>query len=275
MVFVIIWEMFHGRICLNWALLLLLVNFVYGFRLELMYICCIVNIRSSLTVLHGFQLLVLLPYFTAITFFVYQQNKSSSPEVKFRQVSNRCKRVLAAAKLAYANKTKQSITSQKLGSREFWRIANSVLSKGKSAVPSLFYSPEVLSSASDKVKLFPKNLSKNSNLEDSGISWPIFPSRTYLKLHNISVTPKMIKKVIMNLDSSKASGPGSKELWTWTFIHTSWTLQYVSERVFVFQIVGRSHRWSLYLRMLEKGLQLKINALLVLFLWLVKSLKKL
>ena len=28
-----------------------------------------------------------------------------------------------------------------------------------------------------------------------------------MKLHNISVTPKMVKKVIMNLDLSKASGP--------------------------------------------------------------------
>ena len=35
---------------------------------------------------------------------------------KFRQASNRCKSVLGAAKLAYANKTKESITSQKLGS---------------------------------------------------------------------------------------------------------------------------------------------------------------
>ena len=34
-----------------------------------------------------------------------------------------------------------------------------------------------------------------------------FPSRTNLKLHNISVTSKMVKKVIMNLDLSKASGP--------------------------------------------------------------------
>ena len=32
------------------------------------------------------------------------------------------------------------------------------------------------------------------------------PSRTNLKLYNISVTPNMIEKVIMNLDSSKASG---------------------------------------------------------------------
>ena len=33
------------------------------------------------------------------------------------------------------------------------------------------------------------------------------PSRTKLKLRNISVTPKMVKKVIINLDLSKASGP--------------------------------------------------------------------
>ena len=54
-------EMFHGRISLNLVLLLLLVNFVSGFRLELMYIYHIKNIRSSLIHLHGFQLLVLLP----------------------------------------------------------------------------------------------------------------------------------------------------------------------------------------------------------------------
>ena len=65
----------------------------------------------------------------------------------------------------------------------------------------------MLSSASDKTKLFTENFSsKNSNLDDSSISLPVFPSRTNLKLHNISVTPKMVKKVIMNLDLSKASG---------------------------------------------------------------------
>ena len=80
-------------------------------------------------------------------FCLYQQNKSSESKVKFRQASNCYKRVLEAAKLAYANKTKESITSQKLGSRDFWRIANSVLNKGKSTIPPLFNQPEVLSSA--------------------------------------------------------------------------------------------------------------------------------
>ena len=54
----IIWEVFHGRISLNSVFLLLLVNFVSGFRLELMYISLLVSISSSLTHLHGFQLLV-------------------------------------------------------------------------------------------------------------------------------------------------------------------------------------------------------------------------
>ena len=92
-------------------------------------------------------------------FRLYQREKSSDSKVKFRQASNRCKMVLEAAKLAYANKTKEPISSQKLGCRDFWRIANSVPNKCKSAIPPLFNGPEVLSSASDKAKLFAENFS--------------------------------------------------------------------------------------------------------------------
>ena len=91
-----------------------------------------------------------------------------------RQASNCCKRVLEAVKLVCANKTKESISSQKLGSWDFWQIANSILNKDKSTVPPLLNGPEVLSSASDKAKMFAENFSKNSNLDDSGISLPVF-----------------------------------------------------------------------------------------------------
>ena len=64
----------------------------------------------------------------------------------------------------------------------------------------------MLSSASDKAKLFAEKFSKNSNLDESGLSLPDFTYRPNLKLHNIYVSPKMVKKVIMNLDLSKASG---------------------------------------------------------------------
>ena len=137
-------------------------------------------------------------------FHLYQKDKFSESKVKFRQAINHCNSVLEAAKLTYATKTKVSITSQKLGSHDFCRIANSVLNKGKSAIPPIFNVPEVLSSPSDKTKLFAKYFSKNSNFDDSGISLPVFPSRTNLKLDIISITPKMVKRVITNLDSSKA-----------------------------------------------------------------------
>ena len=87
----------------------------------------------------------------------------------------------------------------------------SILNKGKSAIRSLFNGPKVLPSASEKAKAFAENFSTNFNLDDSGIDsgtfLPVFPSQTNLKLHNISVTPKMIKEVIMNFDLSKALGP--------------------------------------------------------------------
>ena len=66
---------------------------------------------------------------------------------------------------------------------------------------------EVFFSASGKAKLFAGNIFKNSNLDDSGISFPVFPCRTNLKLHYISVTPKVVKKVMTNFYLSKASGP--------------------------------------------------------------------
>ena len=140
-------------------------------------------------------------------FHLYEQNKFPESKVKFRQASNSCKWFLEIAKLAHANKTKEYITPQKLGSRDFWQIVNSLLNKGTSTIPPLSINPAVLPFASDKAKLFPKNFSKNFNLDDSDILLFVFPSQTNLKLHNISVTPKMVKMVMKSLDFSLVTGP--------------------------------------------------------------------
>ena len=127
-------------------------------------------------------------------FCLYQQNKSSESNEKFRQASNCCKRVLQVAKLAYANKTKESFTSQKLGSWNFWRISNNVLNKRKSAIAPPFNVPEVLSSVHDKMKLLAENFSKDFIFDKSGIFSPVSTFRTNLKLYNISANSKMVFK---------------------------------------------------------------------------------
>ena len=101
----------------------MLVNFVSGFRLELMFDVYIPHRKYQLKPHSS-------PWFSAPCaaaivhrnhfFRLYQREKSSDFKVKFRQTSNRCKRVLEVAKLAYDNKTKESITAQKLGSHDFW-----------------------------------------------------------------------------------------------------------------------------------------------------------
>ena len=106
MVFMIIWEMFRGMISLSLVLLLLLVNFVSGFRLDLMYI----SLRKYQVKPYS------SPWFSASCaaaivhrnhfFHLYQKDQSSDSKLKFRQASNCCKRILEAAKFAYANKTK-------------------------------------------------------------------------------------------------------------------------------------------------------------------------
>ena len=55
-------------------------------------------------------------------FHLYQKDKSSESKVTFRQASNCCKNIPEAAKLPYANKTKESITLQKLDPGTFGEL---------------------------------------------------------------------------------------------------------------------------------------------------------
>ena len=51
--------------------------------------------------------------------------------MRFRQAKKFFAKKVLEAKLTYANKTKEPITSKKCGSRDFWLIANSVVNKLK------------------------------------------------------------------------------------------------------------------------------------------------
>ena len=127
--------------------------------------------------------------------------------------------------------------------------------------------------------MFAENFYKNFNLDDSGISLPIFPSRTNLKLH-ISVTSKMVKKVIVNLDLSKTSGPDCIPVVVLKNCEPE--LSYILAELFnkclkesCFPDCWKVSSVVPLFKNVGKGLQLKTTTLLVFFLWLVKSLKNL
>ena len=140
----------------------------------------------------------------------------------------------------------------------------------------------MLCSASHKAKLFAKNFCKNSNLSNlnSSIPLPAFPSRTNLKLHNISATPKMIKKVKMNLDLSKRSA--SRGTLVLVLKTCQPKLSYIPVELFNLCLKESCFPdcWKVSLvipvfKNVGESTAAKNYFLLVFFLWLVKSLKNL
>ena len=137
----------------------------------------------------------------------------------------------------------KSITSQKLFFCDIWQIIIGVFNKGKSAISHLFNDSEALCSASYKTNLFTEIFSKNSNLTESGISLPVFPPKTNLKLHNIPETPSVVKEghsvpwFLKGTWSWLFSNAVYGELWSWTFIHISETFQYLSEGILLSRLL--------------------------------------
>ena len=100
------------------------------------------------------------------------------------------------------------------------------------------------------------------------------PSRTNLALHNISVTPKMNKQVITNLESSKASGFDCIPVVVLKNCEPE--LSYILAKLFNMYLKGSCfpdcQEVSLVVPVFKK-FELKTITLLVSFLWLGKSLK--
>ena len=215
MVFKIIWEMFYGKISLSLVLLLLLANFVSWLRLELMYISLIIRIRSSLTYLHGFQLLVLLPWFIEITFFICSKriNLLSLKESSDRLV------IVAKAFLKLPNlhiliKQKSLSLPRNLALRTFGKFL--IVFSTKVNLLYLLYSTIW--------RCFLLHLIKQNCLLKIFLRTLMLMTQVFLYLFSLL-------ELVWNWSWLYSSG-GSKELWTYTFTHTSWTLQYVSEGVF-------------------------------------------
>ena len=126
----------------------------------------------------------------------------------------------------------------------------------------------MLSCTSNRAKLFAENFFKNSNLDYSGMSLSGYSSRTDLKLHNISQTPKLVEKVTCNLDLSKVFGLNciTEVVLKNCESELSYTLpepfsMYLKESSFPY--CWKVSSGALYLRMLGRGLLQKSTALFV------------
>ena len=189
MVVMIIWEIIHGKKSLNLVLLLVLpLNFVISSTLELMYLSSQISGQALLISM------VLTACGTAIAhrnhfFFVNRENKIFASKVKFREASNKCKRALEPA-IAMVIKQKSLSLSTKKTHMTFGKLLI-VFSTKVNLLYLLYLMDQGFSSASDKAKVLAKNVSKNANLDDPGISLPAFLSRTCFSFQDLSERKNM------------------------------------------------------------------------------------
>ena len=140
-------------------------------------------------------------------FHLFRRDNSSRNKQLFTSSRNHCKKVFRDAQAKYMQDMKARIATQKLGSREFWKIYNNIFRKGKSIIPPLFCAPEVLSSSKDKAELFARTFSCNSTLNSAGHPIPTLSPRSSTTLSELNITPQFVSNVISCLKTSTAPGP--------------------------------------------------------------------
>ncbi|CAI9721298.1 Hypothetical predicted protein [Octopus vulgaris] len=124
----------------------------------------------------------------------------------FTNAHNHCRAVISDTKSDNEQHIHDGISSQKVGSCDFWRIIKSVRGNSKSSIPPLFNGPEVMITSNDKAELFAQLSSSHSILDDSGRSLPDVFLKTDKLLHSCHVTTKFVA-IVTRLDPCKATGP--------------------------------------------------------------------
>ena len=143
-------------------------------------------------------------------FHRYQRSMSITNLRLFRQARASCKRVLSTAKANYASHTRHLVSSQRLGSKDFWKICSRVLNKSKSSsTPLVNVDGSVSVSSESKAQRLCDQFASNSTINDAGAQLPIFPPRTQHTVSLPQISSKRVQKLIFELDSSKANGPDS------------------------------------------------------------------
>lgn len=143
-------------------------------------------------------------------FHQYRRNRIAANLDQYRAARKHCKETLHEAKSRYASHVRDSIAKQKLGSKDFWRIYNSVMNRNKSTIPALNCSDSkapMATTSAEKAELLSTQFSKNSCLDDGGVTPPPFAMRTQETVPSPPISVKCVKRIISCLDTSKSSGP--------------------------------------------------------------------
>lgn len=120
-------------------------------------------------------------------FRLYRSDKSDSNTCLFVLARNMYKPVLNEAKLIFAERMKQHITSRQFDSKYYWRLCKGVLNNNKYAIRPLVNQFEILTYSGGKAACFTRKFSFHWKLDWSGVLTPDFLHRIETLLNEMSI----------------------------------------------------------------------------------------
>ena len=137
----------------------------------------------------------------------WRNNKSESTRKAFIEARNSCNTIIDEAKNMFDQRARNRLLNCPNGSKSFWGFAKNI---GKnftsSAFPPLIGEDNTTAvTAKEKADLFASMFAKNSTLDSKNKVPPPLPA-VDAQMHEIVFKHRTIKRILLNLDTSKASG---------------------------------------------------------------------
>ena len=127
---------------------------------------------------------------------------------RYREKRKEAKNTFAESKRAYYTNLSHKIMDPNTTSKTYWKLVKSVYgNKQHVCIPPLLEDGALINSDVDKANLLNSYFTSQTIPPQSNIPLPDFEYLTQARLDNIVINPSIVKKVLQNLDPSKASGP--------------------------------------------------------------------
>ena len=139
---------------------------------------------------------------------IKQRTRNPLDIQKYRDKRREAKNTFAEAKRDYYTNLSHKIMDPNTTSKSYWKLVKSVYgNKQHVSIPPLLENGVLINSDTEKANLLNAYFTSQTIPPDSNMPLPDFEFLTNARLNNIVITPSLVKRVLSNLDPSKASGP--------------------------------------------------------------------
>ncbi|MEW8546213.1 MAG: reverse transcriptase family protein [Candidatus Thiodiazotropha sp.] len=143
------------------------------------------------------------------TYRKYKRTKFIALWEKYKKLRNMVVREIRKSKAEYFDKLENSINSDSIDPKMFWKASKCLLNTNKKSytIPPLFSDGRYAETDEEKANVLNDFFAAQSIVNDENKQLPPIRPVTYSQLQTISFTRQDVKDVLSNLQVSKASGP--------------------------------------------------------------------